>query len=218
MKPELAIVIPAWNEAATIGPVVAKVSGIGRVIVVDDGSSDNTGEIARASGAEIVVHAKNEGYDRALDSGFRRAAELECGYVITLDADGQHPEEMIAAYLTHLEGGSDLVLGVRARFQRLGERVFAFLTRSVFGIDDPLCGMKGYRMALYRELGHFDSYGSVGTELMLHSVQRGARFVQLPFKTRERRDAPRFGRILLANIKIMRAAGIGIWRFGIAKS
>ena len=217
MKPELAIVIPAWNEAATIGQVVARVAGIGRVIVVDDGSSDNTGEIARASGAETVLHAGNEGYDRALDSGFRRAAELKCAYVITLDADGQHPADMIAAYLARLEDGSDLVLGVRDRYQRMGERLFAILTRAAFGIDDPLCGMKGYRMALYRELGHFDSYGSIGTELMLHSVRHGARFVQLPLKTAERRDTPRFGRLVCANFKILRAAAIGIWKFGVAK-
>lgn len=218
MDRALAIVIPALNEAATIGRVVAALAGSGRVIVVDDGSSDATATIAAESGAEVVSHAANRGYDAALGSGFARAAELGSEYVITLDADGQHPGEMIAAFRRELEGGADLVLGVRDRLPRFSERLFARLTRLFFGIRDPLCGMKGYRTALYAALGHFDSYGSVGTELMLFAARSGARIVQLPLETRDRADAPRFDRTIRANIRILRAAVAGLARYGLAKA
>ena len=213
MRDDLAIIIPALNEAATIGRVVGSLGNIGKVIVVDDGSSDATGDIAREMGAEVVRHETNRGYDGALDSGFARAAELGCAYAITLDADGQHPVERIAEYLAALDGGADLVLGIRDRLQRFGEHAFAWTARLRYGIRDPLCGMKGYRMALYRELGHFDSYRSIGTELMLHAAANGAAIVQIPLDTREREDAPRFGRLLRANLRILRAMAIGLSRF-----
>ena len=213
MRDDLAIIIPALNEAATIGGVVASLAGVGRIVVVDDGSDDATGKIAHDNGAEVVRHAVNGGYDAALGSGFARADELGCAYAITLDADGQHPAEMIATYLAALDGGADLVLGIRDRLQRFGEHAFAWAARLRYGIRDPLCGMKGYRMALYRELGHFDSYRSIGTELMLHAAANGAAIVQIPLDTREREDAPRFGRLLRANLRILRAMAIGLSRF-----
>lgn len=213
MRDDLAIIIPALNEAATIGRVVESLGGIGRVIVVDDGSGDETGTIARGKGAEVVRHETNRGYDGALGSGFARADELGCTHAITLDADGQHPADRIAEYLAALDDGADLVLGVRDRLQRFGEHVFAWAARWRFGIRDPLCGMKGYRMTLYRALGHFDSYGSIGTELMLHAAANGARIKQIPLETRDREDAPRFDRLLRANWRILRAMVIGLLRY-----
>lgn len=210
MNADLAIVIPAFNEAATIGGVVGALAATGRVIVVDDGSNDGTAQVAARAGAEVVRHAANRGYDGALDSGFARAAELDCHYVVTLDADGQHPAEMVETFAAALRDGADLVLGVRDRLQRLAERIFALATRFGYGIRDPLCGMKGYRIELYRGLGHFDRYGSIGTELMLHAVRSGAKMVQIPLHTRERADAPRFGRLLKANWRILRAAWLGL--------
>ena len=217
MRSDLAIIIPALNEAATIGSIVASLTGTGHVIVVDDGSSDRTGDIARAQGASVVTHAVNRGYDGALNSGFARAAELDCAYAITLDADGQHPAEKIGEFVGALDQGADLVLGVRDRMQRFGESAFAILTRARFGIGDPLCGMKGYRMALYHSRGHFDSYGSIGTELMLFAAANGAKIVQIPLESRERAGAPRFDRLLRANLRILCAAFIGMTRFGVGR-
>jgi len=210
----LAIVIPALNEAASIGAVVRSLAGLGSIIVVDDGSSDGTGRIAHENGADVITHAANRGYDGALDSGFARAAATGADYVVTLDADGQHPTEMIAAFLAELEKGADLVVGVRDRLQRFAERMFALAGRLCFGIADPLCGMKGYRIGVYRALGHFDSYGSIGTELALFAVRRGATVAQLPVMTRDRQGSPRFGRLLGANLRILRAIAIGLRRYG----
>jgi glycosyltransferase involved in cell wall biosynthesis len=204
-RSRLGIVIPALNEEQSIGGVVRACREYGVPIVVDDGSCDRTADISRSEGAEVVSHPLNRGYDAAIDSGFRRADALGCEFVVTIDADGQHNPELLAKYSALLEGGADVVIGNRSRRQRLAEHCFAYLTALLYGIADPLCGLKGYRLAVYRALGHFDSYGSVGTELALFAVRSGYRIEQLPVPVRERIGTPRFGRTIAANYKIFRA-------------
>jgi glycosyltransferase involved in cell wall biosynthesis len=204
-RSELAIVIPAFNEEKSIGKVVIQVMQYGRALVVNDASSDATAIIAAKAGAEVVTHPLNQGYDGALSSGFRRARELGCKYVITVDADGQHNPTLIAEYIRHLEGASELVLGIRDRKQRISEHIFAAVTTLLYGIRDPLCGMKGYRMALYERLGHFDSFGSIGTELALYAVKNHHPFSQIEVPTFDREGAPRFARLIRANYLILRA-------------
>ena len=168
-RSRLVIVIPAFNEAATIGTVVCAVAAYGTPIVVDDGSSDFTGQLACAAGAVVLSHPSNTGYDSALNSGFARAAEIGCDFVVTMDADGQHDPTFLPAFLEELERGADVVVGVRDKRQRLAEHVFAFVSRNLWGISDPLCGLKGYRLGIYRELGHFDACNSIGTELAIYA-------------------------------------------------
>src|SRR3990172_932235 len=113
----LAIVIPALNERATIDKVVADASQYGIPIVVDDGSSDETGALATAAGATVVRHAVCRGYDQALNSGFARANEIGCEFVITMDADGQHDPTMLNSFISALDDGADIVIGIRDRRQ-----------------------------------------------------------------------------------------------------
>lgn len=199
------VVIPALNEATTIAEVVRGVLADGTPIVVDDGSRDETSSLAAAHGAVVVRHLNNLGYDRALDSGFVRAAELGCDLVVTMDADGQHDPTLLRTFIRALDDGADVVVGVRDRRQRLAEHVFAWFGRWLWGIRDPLCGMKGYRIGVYRDLGHFDSYGSIGTELAIFGARTRRRIAEVPVRTRDRDGAPRFGRRLGANLSIFRA-------------
>ena len=204
----IGIVIPALNEASTIGLVVSGASQYGVTIVVDDGSGDETGNLAEAAGGSVVRHDINQGYDHALNAGFARASELGCEYVVTMDADGQHNPTILSSFIQALEAGADVVVGIRDRRQRLTEHVFAWVSAAKWGIQDPLCGMKAYRIGVYKELGHFDSYVSIGTELAIFAAKRGKKIVQVPVKTRERNDEPRFGRRYSANRRILHA----LWR------
>lgn len=212
-RSRVAIVVPALNEAATIGAVLTRIREYGYPIVVDDGSRDATAELARAAGADVVSHPQNIGYDGALNTGFARAAELGFKYVITIDADGQHNPAQLTEMIAYLEQGHQLVLGVRDRFQRVGETVFAWCARHLWRISDPLCGMKGYAIELYQQAGHFDSFQSIGSELAVRSMVNRCRYVEMPIITRDRADAPRFGRVLAANRKILRAMLILIARY-----
>lgn len=214
----IAIIVPALNEAATIESVLARVKQYGVPIVVDDGSNDATAVLARAAGAEVISHAINLGYDGALNSGFSRAEALGCAYAITIDADGQHNPAQLADMIGHLEQGYELVLGVRDRFQRIGEVIFARCSKRLWQISDPLCGMKGYTLDLYRKAGYFDSFQSIGSELAVRSMVHGCRFIEIPIITRDRLDAPRFGRRFTANCKILRAMLMVIFLYCIRKS
>jgi glycosyltransferase involved in cell wall biosynthesis len=201
---KLAIVIAAYNEERTIGATVKSVVPYGTPIVVNDGSKDKTSEIARQNGGH-VVDQENRGYDGALDRGFAEAAKLGFTHVITFDADGQHPVEALPVYIEHLSKGIELVVGVRPKKQRVSELIFSFYTKLFFGISDPLCGMKGYKLDLYRSVGHFDSYHSTGTELMLRYLKAKKPTVQIPIDIKDREDHPRFGRLIRANLYILRS-------------
>lgn len=204
-RSRIAIVIPALNESATIAVVVEAAGRYGVPIVVDDGSTDNTAALAKQAGAVVVSHENNRGYDAALNSGFKKAAELGSEVIITVDADGQHDPSLIQKFIDQIDAGADVVAGIRSRRQRFAEHLFAWYTSLRFGIKDPLCGMKAYRTAVYEALGHFDSYGSIGTELAIFAAKKGCRLGQIPFAVRERKGQSRFGQVLAGNYKIIRA-------------
>lgn len=202
---KLAFVIPAFNEEKTVGQTVTRLLQWGTPIVVNDNSTDKTAEVAAQAGAHVVDLPENRGYDGALNAGFAEADRMEFTHVITFDADGQHPSEMISAYMDLFTQGHELVIGIRPRKQRFSENIFALYTNFVYGVIDPLCGMKGYNLKRYRQIGFFDSVGSTGTELMLRYLKQGASFAQISIPIAERADEPRFGRIWRGNERILRS-------------
>ncbi|WP_068189407.1 glycosyltransferase family 2 protein [Mycobacterium sp. UM_CSW] len=110
------IVIPAFNEAAVIGDVIADVrSAFDHVVCVDDGSSDGTGEIARRAGAHLVRHPVNLGQGAAIQTGIEYARRQPGAQVFaTFDADGQHRVKDVAAMVERLGVGDvDVVIGTR---------------------------------------------------------------------------------------------------------
>jgi glycosyltransferase involved in cell wall biosynthesis len=216
-RSRVAIIVPALNEAATIAAVLAGIREYGQPIVVDDGSHDATARLALAAGADVVSHAGTLGYDGALNSGFARAAQMGCAYLITIDADGQHDPEQLREMIDYLNAGYEMVLGVRDRFQRVGELLFARCASRLWSLSDPLCGMKGYTIELYRRAGRFDTLRSIGSELAVRSKLAGARTIEMPILTRDRVGAPRFGRRLAANYKILRALILVLIVYGIRK-
>lgn len=205
-------VIPAFNESASIEKVVRGVMPYAQVLVVDDGSSDQTAMLARNAGAEVVIHSKNKGYDKALEAGLFRALELGFDYAITIDGDGQHMPATLELFKRKLAIGADLVVGVRDRRQRITEAVFSLVSRLLWGVSDPLCGMKGYRLELLAQIGHFDSYESIGTEFTLRAARSGSWIEQVPVNTRERIGSSRFGTGFHANFKIARALALGLFK------
>lgn len=114
--PEISVLIPAFNEEGGIGDVLERIkktlTGFCQyeVIVIDDGSTDRTAEIARAAGATVIVNPVNIGYGFSLKRGFR-AARYEC--VVMTDGDGTYPIEEIPGLVAHYERGVDMVVGAR---------------------------------------------------------------------------------------------------------
>lgn len=211
-RSRLGIVIPALNESTTIANVVEVAKRYGLPIVVDDGSTDDTAKLSQEAGAIVVSHGRNRGYDVAINSGFRKAIELNTEVIITLDADGQHDPTLIQNFIEQMDAGADMVIGIRGSRQRMAEHLFAWYTNIRFGIKDPLCGMKAYRRKIFDASGHFDSYGSVGTELMIFAAKKKYNFVQIPLNVKARTDQSRFGRVIVGNYRICRAMAFSIWR------
>jgi glycosyltransferase involved in cell wall biosynthesis len=210
----LAAVIPAFNEERSIEGVVRQVRRRALAIVVDDGSTDDTAILARAAGAHVVSHPVNRGYDGALETGLRAAITLGCTFAVTMDADGQHDETLLDQFGAELEAGADLVVGRRDRTQRWSETLFCVVGRTVWGLQDPLCGMKGYRLSKLINVAEINTYPSIGTELAISMVMAGIRVRQLKIKTRQRDGISRFGGGLNANLRICKALWIGLIRWG----
>jgi glycosyltransferase involved in cell wall biosynthesis len=210
-KPErVALVIPAFNESQSITTVVNGISALGTAIVVDDGSIDNTGNLARAAGAFVISHQVNRGYDAALSSGLAAALTEGFDFAITFDGDGQHDPALIQKFLTQLLDGADIVVGIRERFQRPSEALFAFLAKVLWGILDPLCGMKGYRLSKLKGVGNLCSYPSIGTELTIRAARSGWRIQQISITTNIRKDKSRFGEGFHANRVIIYSMLLGL--------
>jgi glycosyltransferase involved in cell wall biosynthesis len=198
------IVIPAFNESSTIAAVVNNIKDKASVLVVDDGSSDETGKIAENCGAK-VIYQKNQGYEKALDRGFQEVEKMGFKYVLTFDADGQHTNDFIDEYFKYLEKGIPLVLGVRPNVARFSEFLFVKYFNIRYGAKDILCGLKGYDIDLYREYGHFDQNLSIGAELSFYALKRKYKFKQIEIPIKDRDGDSRYGLFLKANFKILKS-------------
>ncbi|PML04866.1 hypothetical protein BCT86_14490 [Vibrio breoganii] len=207
----LAIIIPAYNEQDTIGNVVKEIFDIlgldVNVIVANDCSKDATSKLASAAGATVLDLESNHGYAKAIERGLDYAAEnLGVDYLLTMDADGQHdPRSISAMYQKAIDDNCDLVVGQRPSCARVSERLYSayFKFKFKFKVNDPLSGLKLYKASLYKQHGYFESYDSIGTEILASALVRGKMVAQVPIVIRERQDtAPRFGGMWKANARI----------------
>jgi glycosyltransferase involved in cell wall biosynthesis len=207
--PRLVAIVPAYNEAATIGAVVAAARNYAEVLVVDDCSRDGTPERAEEAGATVVRNPHNLGYEGTLNHGFEVALARGFDCMVTLDADGEHDPELLAAYRDALVGQQvPLVLGRRPHKPRFAEKVMGVYIRLRYGPRDIVCGMKGYAAELVRQNGGFDTTKSVGVELAINSIRRGSKFVEIAVAGTPRQDAPRFDRRWRANVRMLKV----LWR------
>lgn len=168
--------IPAYNEAARIGPVVASALHHLPVLVVDDGSHDATLLTAEAAGAQVLLQNPNQGKGAALRLGFRWALEHGIQAVVTLDADGQHDPQEIPLFLAaYAASQPDLVIGqrqfshmppVRRLANTLGQKVFSWAV----GQDIP-DNQSGYRLVSRRLMESLLDSQESGFEFEVEMIQ-----------------------------------------------
>lgn len=208
-----AVVIPAYNEERFIGSVVLQAREYAEaVIVVDDGSTDATGRIARAAGAIVVRHERNEGKGASLNTGLRRALGLHPQVIVALDADGQHrPEEMQRVLMPVLRGEADLVvgsryLGVKPRVPRhriWGHRAFTLLTNLASGVrvTDSQSGFRAFSRRAAEAITFSSSGFSVESEMQFLAREQNLRVVEVPvsalYTDRPKRAAAAHGAMVL---------------------
>lgn len=205
---KIVVVIPAFNEAETIGEVIKRVKPYSNeIIVIDDGSNDNTGLKAENNGVIVVRHNKNKGYDTSIEDGFQLALKRKASIIVTFDADGQHhPEDIKRLIKPIIDNKTDIVIGQRQCFFHFMEKIFSFYTNYRFGIKDPLCGLKAYNRKVYESIGHFDTLNSIGTQLTIEALSKGFKVGFISINIKKRMDKSRFYfNSLEANCKILKA-------------
>jgi glycosyltransferase involved in cell wall biosynthesis len=185
-------VIPAYNEERFIGSVVLGARRYAdRVIVVDDGSTDATAEVAEAAGALVARHGENRGKGVALNTGFRLAAELCPEAVVMLDADGQHrPDEIQQVLEPVLAGEADIAVGSRyveegnaiPPHRVWGHHVFAALTSALTGVRvcDSQCGFRAFSRAAVDVICFCSDGFSVESEMQFLAREHGLKLVETP--------------------------------------
>jgi len=190
----VSIVIPAFNESESIAGVIDALRAAApwrEIIVVDDGSSDATGERAGAAGATVVRHAYNIGNGAAVKNGIRRATGE---YVLIVDADGQHPPEDALRIVSRL-GDYDLVVGARSaetqatHARRAGNGALNRLASYLTGreIPDLTSGFRGARTSALREFLHLLPNGfSTPTTTTLAFIKGGYTVAFEPIHARQR--------------------------------
>jgi len=154
--PRTILIIPAHNEAPTLERVLADVAAAElacEVVVVDDGSTDETGPVAKRCGATVIRHAFNLGYGAALQTGYKYALSLDTELLMQMDADGQHDPHQLAELAKPVRAGElDIVVGSRfleksgyemEPLRSLGRRLFTLLARLAgLRVSDPTSGFQ----------------------------------------------------------------------------
>lgn len=221
MNKQLVIIIPALNEEKTVGSIITRVpkaiSGIAHItiVVIDDGSTDQTAQISRNAGAIVVSHPQTMGVGSAFHTGIKEALQMGADYIINIDADGQfNPEDIPGLLIPVQEGRAEFVTasrfakpeymphmpGVKLWGNRWMVRVINFITAKNF--TDVSCGFRAYsreaalRLTLF---GHF----TYTQETFIDLAFKGIAMAEVPMKVRGERE---FGTSRVAS---------NLWRYGI---
>jgi glycosyltransferase involved in cell wall biosynthesis len=184
---DFSIVIPAYNEASRIGRVIPAALGVAsEVLVIDDGSSDATAEVARALGARVVSHDVNKGKGAAILTGLR---EARFDSVVLMDGDGQHDPHEAVALMRKLDEGFDLVVGDRFSGPAsiplprwVANRVIQALVSVRTGVGDPLSGFRALRRSKFkglREAGY-----ETEMEMVFYAARNGLKVSSVPISVR----------------------------------
>ena len=204
--PRHLIIIPAWNEARAIASVVATCLASAPdfdVLVVDDGSSDETARLAAEAGAKVVSHPFNIRYGAALQTGYLYALRHGYSLIVQLDADGQHdPADVALLAAPILAGKADLVVGSRfhaaSRYRmpllrRIGSQWFRLLVRTLSGVElgDPTSGLQAISRDVL-ELYATDAFplDYPDADVLVLAARSGFRIAEVPVQMREEIGSP----------------------------
>ncbi|HET7324895.1 MAG TPA: glycosyltransferase family 2 protein [Halococcus sp.] len=202
---EVLVAIPAYNEASTIGEVVRRVSPYAdHVLVVDDGSDDDTGDRAEAAGALVIEHGRNRGYGAALKTAFEAARRYNAVHLVVLDGDGQHdPADVPRLVETQKRTAAHLVIGSRyvdgaesnaQLYRRVGLWTINVLTNLSMGVvraasrvSDTQSGFRAYDREAIATLAEDASIGDwmdASTDILYHIHHYGYDIEEVPITVR----------------------------------
>lgn len=190
---KIIVCVPAFNESKNISEIVNKSKKYADgVIVYDDGSTDDTFELATAAGATVIKSAKNNGYGSAIRALFQAAREQNADIMVTLDSDGQHDPDQIPEVIEPIKQGFDIVLGSRylrkddkskvPRLRSFGIMTITKLAQSASykGITDSQSGFRAYSKNALLRINLFNDGMAVSTEILLRASEKKLLTTEVP--------------------------------------
>lgn len=191
------VAIPAYNEEVAIGSIVARCKKYAdSVVVIDDGSSDHTAEVARLVGTDVVSHTKNMGYGAAIKSCFEIARSRSAPALVIIDGDGQHDPDDIPLLLAELrKKGADIVIGSRFMggnerdiplYRKVGMKVLDVATNFSSGLEisDSQSGFRAYSARAIHEIDLDDAGMGAGSEILIKAAEKRLHVVEIPIRAR----------------------------------
>ena len=191
---KMCVLIPVHNESEKIGPLVASIKQKGSpVVVVDDGSQDDSGKIASEHGAFVLFHEKKQGKGRSLQDGFEYVLKEGYDWVLTMDGDGQHDVDDISRFLEKARTNEVCIITgnrmhnplemplVRLWTNRMMSSLISFLCRQK--IPDTQCGFRLIPCEILRHLILSSSDFEIETEVLVKASKKGFKIYSVPIKT-----------------------------------
>ena len=191
-KPRVIAAIPCFNEERCIGSVVLKTKKfVSSVIVIDDGSTDATAEVAEAAGASVHQHDRNRGYGAAIHSALEKGKQLGADVLVIIDGDGQHdPKDIPKLVKPLIDGEADVVIGSRFLgqgkkppfYRRVGQRVLTTVTNVGSGqkVSDSQSGFRAYSSKALNALNLAEDGMSVSSEMQFAIGKSGLKVKEVP--------------------------------------
>jgi glycosyltransferase involved in cell wall biosynthesis len=188
------VLIPAYNEAKAIGEIIRKIRGQGlEIIVVDDGSQDNTAKIAQESGAIVLKNERNQGKGASLIEGFDYVRKRNFDAVITMDGDGQHLTEEIPAFINLAwSSNNGIIIGNRMSERRnmplmrvWTNKFMSWLISKIARqrIPDTQCGFRLIKKEVLGQINLCTRKYETESEILIKSARAGFKIASIPIKT-----------------------------------
>jgi glycosyltransferase involved in cell wall biosynthesis len=223
--------IPAYNEARYVGSIVLQARQcVDEVIVVDDGSMDNTARVAELAGATVIRHAENKGKGAAIQSILAEAKKRNPDTLVLLDADSQHDPNEIPILIKPISEGFDLVIGSREaqndktpRYRRIGKKVILHSTRlaSKANIFDTESGFRALSPKAINELDLKENGFAIESEMITCAAGKNLKITEVPISNIYTKDGStlnpiRHGIDVLSRIMVMISERRPLFFFGLA--
>ena len=195
---KILVAMPAYNEGKYISSLVAEARQYGdKVLIVDDGSTDDTSETARLAGAIVIQHKENKGYGAAVQSILAEAKRIAPDILVLLDADSQHNPNEIPRLVKPISEGFDLVIGSRKLlrdnipfYRRIGQGVISYFCYILSGekLSDSESGFRVFSRKAVGMLELREDGMSISAETVAKAAEKGLKITEIPISITYTRD------------------------------